>query len=248
MVRIFVSHIHEEGAIAQVLKDWVGSSFSGQCTVFVSSDRDDLPPGSKWLSEIDEALESARVFLVLCSPMSLHRSWINFETGCAWIKRVPIIPICHSGQSISHLPQPIATFQALEIDSSDFPMNLLKGIAKHLDISQVPRIDTTQMAVEIKKALGSTAGISQGTGQRHVESNDLPQSCVDIMNTIANVAGRPCPAEELSRHLNLRNEQLRYYLDILLEKEMLYDDINADPVTYALDKAGRKYLHDAELL
>ena len=51
-----------------------------------------MPAGSKWLEEIDQALAAAVVLLVLCSPASLRRPWINFETGCGWIKRVP----CHS--------------------------------------------------------------------------------------------------------------------------------------------------------
>ncbi|HYR02507.1 MAG TPA: toll/interleukin-1 receptor domain-containing protein, partial [Syntrophobacteria bacterium] len=85
-MRVFISHISEEAPLAHVLKDWIESSFAGQCDVFVSSDKDDIPAGSKWLEEIESALGSASALIVLCSPSSLSRPWISFETGCGWIK------------------------------------------------------------------------------------------------------------------------------------------------------------------
>ena len=119
-MNIFISHISEETSIAEVLKDWIESTFLGQSEVFASSATDDLPAGNKWIDEIDQALDSAVAFLVLCSPASLKRTWIHLETGWGWIKGLPIIPICHSGQKKDDLPSPISTFQALEIDSDGF--------------------------------------------------------------------------------------------------------------------------------
>ena len=78
MMKIFISHISEEAPIALVLKNWIESSFIGQCDVFVSSDLDDIPAGSKWLKKIEQALDSAVVIVVLCSPLSLLKPWINF--------------------------------------------------------------------------------------------------------------------------------------------------------------------------
>ncbi len=113
----FISHIKEEAGIALKLKECIESTFAGQVEVFVSSDVRDLPAGSKWLTEIDAALNSSLVFLVLCSKNSLKRPWINVEMGCVWIKGVPIIPLCHSGQTKGELPSPISSFQALEMKS-----------------------------------------------------------------------------------------------------------------------------------
>ena len=96
--RLFLSHIHEEAALAGVLKKWTQKSFLGQCDVFVSSDRDSIPAGSKWFDKIGEALADSRVFVVLCSPESLRRPWINFETGYGFAKGVEVVPVCHSGQ------------------------------------------------------------------------------------------------------------------------------------------------------
>src|ERR1044072_1906616 len=110
MNKIFLSHISEEAPLAKVLKEWIESTFAGQCEVFVSSDKSSNPPGSRWLDLIDSALTDSKAFIVLCSPSSLRRPWINFETGCGWIKRVPVIPLCHSGQKSGQLPMPISLF------------------------------------------------------------------------------------------------------------------------------------------
>ena len=152
---IFLSHISEEASIAEVLKDWIESTFLGQSEVFASSDTDDLPAGNKWIDEIDQALDSAVAFLVLCSAASLKRPWIQLETGWGWIKGLPIIPICHSGQKKDDLPMPISTFQALEINSDGFVSDLFTTLAKHLGFAKFPRIDKDAMVHELTAAIGA---------------------------------------------------------------------------------------------
>src|SRR6266849_11039070 len=130
-MRVFISHIHEEAPIAQVLKASIESCFpSGRCNVFESSDSQDVAAGDKWLDKIKEALNSVDVLLVLCSRSSVHRPWINFEAGCVWwLKdRASVIPICHSGQTKDRLPTPLSEFQALEISDPNFVRNLIIGI------------------------------------------------------------------------------------------------------------------------
>jgi hypothetical protein len=152
---IFVSHITAEAPIALVLKNWITSTFSGQCEVFVSSDQGDLLAGTRWLVQLEQAMESAKVFLVLCSPASVHRPWINFETGCAWIRHVPTIPLCHSGQTTGTLPSPLSALQALEIEASDFTQVFLSSLARHLDIATIPQISHAEMAAELQSALAA---------------------------------------------------------------------------------------------
>ena len=157
-MNIFISHISEEASIVEVFKDWIESTFLGQSEVFASSDADDLPAGKKWIEEIEQALDSAVVFLVLCSRVSLKRSWIHLETGWGWMKGLPIILICHSGQKKDDLPSPISTFQALEINSDGFVSDLFTTLAKHLGFAKFPRIDQDAMIHELTAAVG---GISE---------------------------------------------------------------------------------------
>ena len=153
-LNIFISHISEEASIAEVLKDWIESTFLGQCDVFLSSDTDNLTARDKWIDETDQTLNSALVFLVLCSQASLRRPLIQLETGWGWIKGLPIIPICHSGQKKDNLPSTVSTFQALEINSDGFVSDLFTTLAKHLGFAKFPRIDQDEMVHELKAAIG----------------------------------------------------------------------------------------------
>jgi len=153
-MNIFISHISEEASITEILKDWIESSFLGQCEVFASSDKADLS-GNKWISEIDQALDSAMTFLVLFSPTSVKRPWVNVQTGWGWIKGLPIIPICHSGLKKDDLPRRISTLQALEINSDCFVSELSTTLAKHLGFAKFSRIDQDAMVRELTAAVGA---------------------------------------------------------------------------------------------
>jgi len=152
-MNIFISHISEETSIVEILKDWIESTFLGQCEVFASSDKADLPAGNKWIVEIDQVLDSAGAFLVLFSPASLKRPWVNVQTGWGWIKGLPIILICHSGLKKDYLPPRISSFQSLEIDSDSFVSDLFGRLAEHLGFSKFPRIDQDAMVRELGAAI-----------------------------------------------------------------------------------------------
>jgi hypothetical protein len=131
--------------------------------VFVSSDKRDIRAGEKWFDRIDGALGESQTFIVLCSQNSIKRPWINFETGCAWIKKVPVIAICHSGQSIHTLPRPLSDFQGLAVDDQAFIDDLLTSLAHHLELGRIPPIDKTSMSSEISNAIDSLSKSTQSS-------------------------------------------------------------------------------------
>lgn len=154
-MKLFISHIREEAKIANVFKDWLESTFSGSCSVFVSSNAENLPPGAKWLDQIEEALSETVILLIICSRKSILRPWINFEAGCGWIKRIPVVPLCHSGINKSSLPQPLAMLQGLDIESDEFTIDLINYIATNLKIRKIPRIAHSEFKAEINSAISS---------------------------------------------------------------------------------------------
>jgi len=54
------------------------------------------------------ALNKAHIHIVLASPDSVERKWINFEAGAAHVRGIPIIPLCHSGLTPAQLPVPLS--------------------------------------------------------------------------------------------------------------------------------------------
>ena len=111
---VFISHITEEKEVAIALQELVEKSFLGMIDVFVSSDENSIQMGQRWLENITTALSTCAVELILCSPKSIGRPWINFEAGAGWIRQIPVIPFCHSDMTVSQLPMPLNMLEAAQ--------------------------------------------------------------------------------------------------------------------------------------
>ncbi len=145
-MNVFLSHINAEAQLASVLKQWIESSLDHD--VHVSSEAE----GEQRLAEIGQSLGKATLVLILCSARSIGRPWINFEAGCAWVNRVPVIAVCHSGCSKADLPPPLGNFPALELTDAISCEALLKCLANHLQKKRIPRINYDQMVAELQAA------------------------------------------------------------------------------------------------
>jgi hypothetical protein len=109
---VFISHITTEKEIAVALKGLVEQAFLGMVEVFVSSDPNSIAMGGRWLDNITYGLKKCVIEIVLASPVSVTRPWINFEAGAGWVRDIPVIPLCHSGMTPSALPAPLSSLQA----------------------------------------------------------------------------------------------------------------------------------------
>ena len=148
---VFISHITEESELAQMLSEEIKKSYLGMLDIFVSSDGESLPAGGRWLDMIDNALTNSAIQISLCSPQSIKRPWINFEAGASWIRRIPVIPVCHSGLTKNQLPIPLAMLQATNIDSETDLRALFDELTKILGANQTPIIDYQMIINNAKK-------------------------------------------------------------------------------------------------
>jgi TIR domain len=148
---VFISHISEEAAFANSLKSWIEATFPDQVLVFVSSDLVSIQAGEEWYEKIMDALDATSVFVVVCSPSSLERPWVNFETGVAAYRRVRIIPVCHRGMIPSKLPQPLHRFQGIDLSHATMPSQLMTPIATML-AKKLHAIPEAGMLAALRKA------------------------------------------------------------------------------------------------
>src|SRR5262245_419366 len=114
----FISHINEEAEVAAKLKAALTRDFLRMLDVFVSSDGESISAGNDWLKSIRDALQKSDLMLILCSPSSIHRPWVNFEAGAAWMRNIPLIPLCHAGLTLRDLPAPLSFRQAVLLTES----------------------------------------------------------------------------------------------------------------------------------
>lgn len=248
MSKIFISHIAEEKPLALIIKKWVETSFLGQLDVFVSSDIRDLPAGKKWFSEIDKALHDSIVFLVLCSSKSISRPWVNFESGCAFMMGVDVIPLCHSGITKGNLPSPLSIFQALEIGSSSFVMDFLSSLAKCLNISTIPIIDQKEMVSDIKNAI-SEISIDKEQLISLPDIKVIDEELVEVLKIIADQNDEGFSVEELAQSLNTKKPKMQYYLECLYAKGLILISVGIyGSKDYILSSNGRSFLVEKGLL
>jgi hypothetical protein len=148
--RAFISHISEEADLAKGFKDALTRDFLGFLTVFVASDSESIGAGALWLQSIEMALEDCTMLIILCSSESINRAWINFEAGAAWIRKIPLIPVCHSGLTPKDLPMPLSLRQAIAVNDPSSLSRLYAQIAQILGCN-IPQRDFKALAEELGK-------------------------------------------------------------------------------------------------
>jgi|SRR5215472_19085302 len=148
-LNIFLSHLNIERKLAELLQTAIARDFIGLTDFFVSSDRTTIPAGDKWLPRLIEGLARSDLHMVLCSPESVKRPWINFETGAACLKNIPIIPVLHSGLNPRQLLPPLSEFESVSASDSEGVQKLYGRIAAILG-SRLPDSKLADLLLEIE--------------------------------------------------------------------------------------------------
>ena len=157
---VFISHITEEKEIALAFKSLIETTFLNMIDVFVSSDPTSIKLGQKWLDEITHALKACAIEIILASPESVKRPWINFEGGSAWIRDIPVIPLCHSGMAPAKLPQPLGALRAATATEEAQLQLVVPVLAEAIGCS-MPAVDYSGFIEAVKKFEGESRAIKQ---------------------------------------------------------------------------------------
>lgn len=145
---VFISHIAPEKEIAIAFKELIEASFLGMIDVFVSSDEHSIGMGQRWLEDITKALKTCSIEILLCSPQSVTRPWINFEAGACWIRDIPVIPLCHSGIEPTTLPLPLNLCQGATANQVSSLSLIFPVLARAIG-SQTPSVDFTGFVAKV---------------------------------------------------------------------------------------------------
>lgn len=146
---IFLSHFSHEAAVALALKNVLEEAFIGTLTVFVSSDGQSIPKGQDFPETIKKAIQASVYGLVLLSPDSVTRPWVNIEFGAFWALNKPITPLLHGALTYKQLEPPYNTINGTEATDLKGMNELVGNIATALKLKQ-PKVDWTpfQEAIE----------------------------------------------------------------------------------------------------
>jgi TIR domain len=164
--RFFISHVTTEAPVASLIAGWLEHAGAKP---FVASE--DISAGETWLQSLRSAIAQADIVLVLASQRSIERKWVWFEAGSAWASSDRrCIPVCfEDGFPKGALPQPLASLQAIDIDT-DAGMQSLFGLAGavcSLDDARIRRQELKAAVVEsarINPRTDRTVGRPSGAG------------------------------------------------------------------------------------
>lgn len=146
---IFISHIHEEVNLAKILREPLAQpSVKPLVNVFLS---EEIPPGEFWFEEMMKALQSADILIVLCSPFSVERPWINFEIGAVFQREAAaILPVCHSGLAVGNLQDALSRITGVEAGKEVGLVKLYTEIASRLGWPQLT-INAEEISAQVRR-------------------------------------------------------------------------------------------------
>jgi hypothetical protein len=109
---------------------------------------------------------------------------VQFEVGAAWMKGVPIIPVCHSGMKVAELPMPLALKQGVELGTAEGLERLYLGVARALKMSKAPR--PTDLPERLRRIAALEEHFRQGQIQQFERYIDIviPPPCRLYSETI----------------------------------------------------------------
>jgi hypothetical protein len=113
-MRIFISHANANANIARALAEALEATKTVQ--TFVSSRAGDLRADEDWLRGIERALGEADAYVILLTPESVLRPWVNFESGADWFSRRKLIFVRIGALPAKDIPLPVASRHVYAVD------------------------------------------------------------------------------------------------------------------------------------
>jgi len=185
MADVFISFIHEEEKVATAFQRFLQKKVDKK-KIFLSADQWQIFAGEVWLDRIRQELESTKVVILLLSPRSVKRPWVNFEAGAAWLTKKALIPVCFNGLLKDNLPKPYSGFQALNL--KDEAYYLVRSVVHYLDHPGLPSIpplpfwdDDTDLQ-ELKRVLGEEEKSEACRCCERGVSYELPRVCPECQH------------------------------------------------------------------
>jgi hypothetical protein len=156
MANVFISFIHEEQRIAEAVQELLKGHLCHHLPkgVFLSADDWQVFAGEIWLDRVRQELREASVIVLMLSPDSVARPWINFEAGAAWLADKALIPVCFGGLAKGQMPKPYSGIQGLDLPDDWY--YLLRSIHHHLEpksIALPPPMGQEHLLRELEAAI-----------------------------------------------------------------------------------------------
>jgi hypothetical protein len=163
-MKIFISHAVANRSIARFLADTLEAAREG-VTTFVASRPGDIRADEDWLRGIERALQEADTYIILLTPESVLRPWVNFESGAAWFFRRPLVFVRIQALSRDDIPLPIRSREVYALDDKEQLLAVFKTLGLPLaepELVAAQFADQAAAAVVTGKEEAAWEGIQVG--------------------------------------------------------------------------------------
>ena len=130
-MNIFISHAVANKDIALFLANTLEAAHE-DVTTFLASRAGDIRADKDWLKGIERALQKADSFIILLTPESVLRPWVNFESGAAWYSQRQLIFVRIQALSTDDIPLPISSRQVYALDDKEQLLAVFKALGLSL--------------------------------------------------------------------------------------------------------------------
>lgn len=126
-MHIFISHAAANRALARTLADALQTAQEG-VTTFVASRPGDIRADKDCLPEIERALQQSDAYIIVLTPESILRPWVNFEAGAAWFSQRQLLFVRIRALEPDEIPLPIRARQIYCLDEHDEFVAVLQAL------------------------------------------------------------------------------------------------------------------------
>jgi TIR domain len=160
---VFISHIHDDQAIAVALSDAVTTLLPELVVAYSTSPenlKNGIGAGNDWSACLNERVRNALFLVMLVTPASISRPWTLWEAVAASAEPRRIYPIIFRLR-LEDIPSPLNNFQMTRGDDFDDMSRMLHHWAQELGTSQAqlsrrlasvihPYLDTVNAILETR--------------------------------------------------------------------------------------------------
>jgi hypothetical protein len=199
---VFLSHTGEDEDTAAALGSWIQARFEGAVELFSFSEPADAP-GTTWPAAVERALHRCSVMLALMTPASMRSTWVSFEAGVAFGRKVPFLAICLFGLRPEDLVRPMGFLPAIALPSDKGESRLVARIARSCRVRARPRAQPLELPTKTEVVAQSLAG-ARGAVTSPRDAADLIREAaftMDLREWPGDQADPDWVLEELARGL-----------------------------------------------
>jgi hypothetical protein len=216
MIRVFISHAEEDGALAESLIDLLHVALNLRtneirCT---SVDGYRFRGGDDFDERIRAEVTSSTVFLVIVSKPSSESPYVLFEVGARWGAKALLIPLLSPGTASESLSGPLAGFNALRADNRRQLQQLVRELADTLGAPLGPA-DAYDRHIDriLRVSARSQVAVAPNaqTGAQTPVAQTKPSFGGAVLDAIASVR---VPQFEIPKHISLKWKEYDAGLDV----------------------------------